>query len=622
MTIQQLIAENDRRRAMLERDYDPLRGIGCSGKRVKANSPYDTECSMIPVPMTLDPGYRLVTSRAEWQQLRFRHDFEYWAASCVHIRHKTRGVEVPFVLNAPQRRVLAMLEEDRLAGRPIRLIMLKARQWGGSTLIQMYFAWIQIMLRRNWHSLICAHVKDTASTIRAIYAAMLSSYPAEHWAEEEKPRFAAFEGSQNTRLIAGRGCRVTLGSSMRQDSVRGADYSMAHLTEVAFWGDTAKRSPDDFIRAVVGSVPLEPLTAVVMESTANGVGSYFHTEWLRAKAGESDKCPVFVPWWEIEMYRLPVDDPQRLWDSMTPYERRLWERGLTLEMIAWYHAKRRETRTDAMMHAEYPTDDVEAFVSCETDVFGTERVEQLRLSCTDPAEQGELAVTTNDKGHRDVSVVPDPSGCMKVWKRPETDTAMPVRDRYVVTVDVGGRSQASDYSVIAVLDRGLRPGDLPEVVAQWRGHADHDMLAAKAATIARWYGEALLVVESNTLETDSNGSYILAALNDSYPNLYVRRRDETTAMGLESRPGFHTNRTTKMMAIDTLIAAVRDGTYVERDVGACNELATYERKQNGTYGARNGHHDDILMTRAIALLVMSRMPPPIALPYVPARYVW
>lgn len=52
------------------------------------------------------------------RRLRLRHDFEYWAASCVTIRHKTTGRRVPFVLNAPQRRVASLLEDDRRAARP------------------------------------------------------------------------------------------------------------------------------------------------------------------------------------------------------------------------------------------------------------------------------------------------------------------------------------------------------------------------------------------------------------------------------------------------------------------------------------------------------------------------
>ena len=50
-----------------------------------------------------------------------RHDFEYWAAACVTVKDKLTGRDVKFMLNRPQRRVVALLEEQRCAGLPPEL---------------------------------------------------------------------------------------------------------------------------------------------------------------------------------------------------------------------------------------------------------------------------------------------------------------------------------------------------------------------------------------------------------------------------------------------------------------------------------------------------------------------
>ena len=145
-------------------------------------------------------------------------------------------------------------------------------------------------------------------------------------------------------------------------------------------------------------------------------------------------------------------------------------------------------------------------------------------------------------------------------------------------------------------------------MAQWRGHIDHDILTWKSAQIARWYANALLVIESNTLESSNGGEnslYTLSQLNGVYHNLYRRPRLAQASDTLESRIGFHTNRATKSLIITNLIAFVRDGGYVEHCNEACNELTTYEQLPNGSYAAKIGNHDDILMTRAIALYVAS-----------------
>lgn len=603
-----IIAENMKRNRALNAPYDPMSGIGCTGHRTECR--LFGRCMHVPEEMVRDEKFTLASSdETAFARLRVKYDFEFWAANCVTIKDKVSGMDMRMRLNRPQRRVLGELERQRQSGQPIRLIMLKARQWGGSTLVQTYMAWIQCVHRRNWNSLICAHVKDTSATIRGMYTKLLANYPETFWDEDAAPAFRPFERSVNTRVIDGRGCMVTVGSSEGQEAVRGNDYAMAHLSEVAFWPDTATRSPEGFIRAVCGGIARVPLSLIVLESTANGVGNYFHNEWLRSVRGESDKTAVFVPWYEIDIYSTPVDDPEALWSSLDDYEKGLWERGCTLEQICWYRQKRREYPSRQLMAAEYPTDDVEAFANSGNGVFDPAHVERLRLGCREAPMRGELtARAVSGPGALDiVGFADDSRGCLSVWKRPEQ--AEVYRDRYVVAVDIGGRSAASDYSVIAVIDR-FGENDMPEIVAQWRGHIDHDLLTWKAASIASWYGKALLVIESNTLETEHTdgepGLYILTQLSSVYPNLY--RRESVDRPGGGMRVGFHTNRSTKSLVISHLISVVRESAYIERDFGACNEMTVYECTPGGSFGAKCGYHDDILMTRAIGLYVASVMP--------------
>ena len=98
-------------------------------------------------------------------------------------------------------------------------------------------------------------------------------------------------------------------------------------------------------------------------------------------------------------------------------------------------------------------------------------------------------------------------------------------------------------------------------------------------------------------------------LGRCYSNLYRRESFDTVTGERSTRIGFHTNRSTKAMLIINLQGLVREGAYVERDNDACNELATYEHGPGGTYGARRGFHDDILMSRALGLFIgMSQQP--------------
>ena len=104
-----------------------------------------------------------------------------------------------------------------------------------------------------------------------------------------------------------------------------------------------------------------------MESTANGRDNYFYDEWQRAASGESDKKAVFVPWYEIDIYKsepLSPSETESLRGNLDAYEINLFDRlGIEPERVAWYHRKRKEYPTHEAMMAEFPSTPEEAFMN-------------------------------------------------------------------------------------------------------------------------------------------------------------------------------------------------------------------------------------------------------------------
>ena len=70
------------------------------------------------------------------------------------------------------------------------------------------------------------------------------------------------------------------------------------------------------------------------------------------------------------------------------------------------------------------------------------------------------------------------------------------------------------------------------------------------------------------------------------------------------------NRATKLMLIAHQVRMLRENGYIERDYDACYEHDVFERKPNGSYGAMEGHHDDILITRCIGTYICYNEPLP------------
>lgn len=641
-------------------------------------------------------------------RLRSKHDFCFWAASFAYVFNKDGGKNVLFRLRKPQRKLVDYFERCRLNGEPIRLILLKARQWGGSTAVQIYMAWLQFCHKEGLNSLICAHVGKASAEIEDMFRTLVSNYPTRmlhkmgESFKENEVKWEGVGGVQGIHRVPQRNCKIKVGMATTPDSCRGGSYALLHCSEVGLWQKTENKSAEDIAQSAMSGILLKAMTMIVMESTAKGVGNYFHREYMAAARGDSQFDAMFVAWWEIELYRLEFEkrgdavlhaegkgghgmsgipngenskdvmrevectgiknDESRkigqrrkkwkerdfaewLWNNRNesnPKDERsvsgqylwwLWEIGASLESIYWYVEERKKYGEQGMMASEFPSDAQEAFVNSGANVFDKQLVERLKKTCRMPKWVGELegrAKLGEVKGfwglqeYKDVGlkgVLEDlkfcedrQSGRLSVWAMPEEDDGEEyVKNRYLVVVDVGGRGTKADWSVICVIDRyWMMEGGKPSVVAQWYGHVDMDILAWKSAQIAKWYNDALLVIESNTLETKDRDryvdgdqtSFILLQIKEVYSNLYARRRSEDEiAEGAPVKYGFHTNVSTKPMVISTLIKVVREAMYNERDEGTLFEYNCYERKQNGSYGATSGNHDDRLMTRAIGLHV-------------------
>lgn len=665
--IEAILAENRFRLEAEAVTFDPLTGIGAPGERFDWTLRQELSDSPVvcrlPVTMRSDSEWsclfdyadvatynaaaesdgKRTCSADDFNRLRLRHDFAYWAGSVAMIKPKGGGADIPFRLNRPQRLLVEHLEAMRTAGRPIRLLLLKARQWGGSTCIQLYMAWLQLTQAVGLNSLIIAHQSAATDEIRDMFDRMIEAYPDELLESGQREaiseritrrsarsprRLTAVGRSRSAVRLEARDCKIKVGTAERPDSCRGGDYNLVHLSEVGIWKKTLGKKPEDIVRSACSGVLFRPLTMIVLESTANGTGNFFHREYLAAASGQSQFEALFVSWYQIEQYALPLTESEERTLAGKLLELRsqdyapdsrsqpgrylwwLWQRGATLQAISWYITERSKYSDHAQMAAEYPTDDVEAFVHSGARVFDRYKVEAMRTDCRVPLAVGEVdgAASWGAKALEEVHFTSAPTGALQVWAMPEYNG---VRHRYLTVVDIGGRSAKADWSVIAVFDRlPLAEGHGPEIVAQWRGHCDIDLLAWKAAQIALWYEEALLVIESNTLEThdserwvegDQSG-FILNQIRSCYANLYARSgRPEDIREGLPVRYGFHTNVNTKPMIISGLVRAIRERLYVERCEACLDEYLTYERRPNGSYGALPSTHDDMLMTRAIGL---------------------
>lgn len=663
MNHNEIIQENNRRIALYFRDYDRITGDPSGEVIPRIPLKYNNHTFYLPATMTQLPLYtELQTSSPEqiilkytgsyseqkekefaagFHRDRLKHDFEFWGYLCVKIQDKLTKKAIPFRLNRGQRRLVGKFEEMRIAGIPIRVILVKARQWGGSTATQIYMLWLQLFHYENWHSAIITQYKQQAANIRGMISKVLATYPQ----EIHSITLTGYEGMTGIKYIPQRGCIIGTGSAENPDALRSFDFSMLHLSECGLWKSTLTKNADDLVQSLYATVPDVPGSFIVMESTAKGVGNFFHLQYQAAVNKESDLQAVFVPWFEIEMYAffkrgpqgeilhssdgLPlskIKDPEQFISTLTDYEKVQWEAGATLEGIYWYRIYKKGKRyNDFQMKSEFPTTADEAFQSNSARYYEEDYVLRCRKTCKDPQYIGDIRgySNTGPDALKNIRFTEDGNGLLAVWEKPETIPGKKITNRYLVVVDIGGKHYKSDWSTINVFDRVMLmdPNGALERVATYIGHIDHDILAWKAAQIATWYDNALLVIESNTLETRDRkksetvfeGDHFFTVLNeiaDAYDNLYVREVDpDKTKEGIQFRYGWHTNKRTKYLAYDRSRAAIRDGEYIERDRRCVDEMGWLEVKPDGTLGAIEGQHDDIIDPTAIAIYISLEIMP-------------
>ena len=646
--IKEMLRVDKERRKKYFRTYDPIRGDELG--EVVPRSPFSIDGTeyWVPTEMLSDDfvkayikykgasGLLRATGQYDTEEnrrlivgnlmtLRLKYDFEFVAASTIKIQDKETKKPIPLILNEGQRILIGEYERQRLAGVPIRVLLVKARQWGGSTATQCYMYWLQRYWFENWHSCIVALDQTQAVNIRTMYKNLIAKLPA--WSDPVS--FKRFEGTELIRIMPERGCRVQIGSAQKPDALRSFDFSLVHMSEVGLWKDTQEARGDDVAMALYSTVPDVPGTMIVMESTAKGVGNYFHRQYLAAldnkKSGTIGIRPVFVAWYvDIRYTRRYLDrypSTEKFVETWTDYNWWQWEQGATLDGIYWYnHFKKAHHWTDFQMKSEYPTTAEEAFQTKSGRYFTDDLLSWLHRNIRNPKFTGDIRgdATVGEKIMENVKLYPMDAltEVLKIWIYP-TDNApsgKKVKNRFLVTVDVGGRGHRADWSVISVFDRISMAGEYGalERAALWRGHVDPDLLAYKAAQIAHYYDDALLVIESNTYETKnrksddaavSEGDHtytVLDTLAGIYENLYRRRTTPDNTRDKETRHiGWHMNKQTKYLAYDDYTVRIREGDYMEYSQDAADEAMWLMNAPGGRIEAMEGTHDDIQDTTAV-----------------------
>lgn len=533
--------------------------------------------------------------RATWQAIR--KDFYLYCEKNLRISNK-KGELVKLRPNMAQRKLIDAVMKDLKYGRPVRYIILKARQLGFSTIIEALCYW-WTATHKYVNSAIVAQDKEAANNI---YQMFLRYH--ENTSQEFKPittyltkNDLTFDVEHKTGSQNKGGLKSQIRTMVAKGSGTGRSQTnrFLHGSEVAFWLDGTET-----VAGLLQTVPLLPDTFIFLESTANGMGGYFYDEWQFAKKGESSFTPFFFAWHENPEYELNV--PSR-WAHYTPEEKELlhifkelkYPESTWKRKIQWRREKMKEFRSDPeKFYQEYPMNDMEAFISTGRPVFDSKILVQMDMKASrSKFDYYELEGKRKDS----ISATKVDHSNLKVWEIPQKT------EKYVIGGDVAegkeikADGKESDFSVLTVIKRSNN-----QVVARWRGHIDPDQLGDVACQLGWWYNDALLSIEVN-----NHGIATVTRIRDKmYRKIYMRETgfDELFDEQSPSRMGWRTDKSSKFIMISELAKFIRDGVIIDTDTVAIREYMTYVRDDNGRTNAQEGHYDDCVMSTAIAVQML------------------
>ncbi len=603
----------------------------------------------------------MTPTSAELERLRTRllTDRVYYAEKCLQIVNADQEM-VPLRPKPAQARFAAIAAQQRAEGKPVRIIVLKARKEGISTWTQGELIH-NVTTMPNRKALVVAHDGETAEEIFTMGETMYNQLPDEVIGSPEqlkkgeglhlKPELVSTRKGQELHFgepsrqrrregLMGLNSSYKVDTANEYEAGRGKTIHDLHISELAFY-----QNPEKKLKALLNAMSESVNTMIVIESTADGY-NLFRKYWVAAVQRQSDFYPLFIPWYEEPNYTRPFGNEEDRDEFIAQigtgdygeHEPALVEAGVSVEQLHWRRwAIANKAHGDLRAFwQEYPARWEEAFLTAGRQVFAPNLVAKVieRAERSDKTAQEGVLQAQGEKRRnymgREVIIPQNPLWVPKSqakvgvgttmwrrWEEPDYGTAgdpekeLPARPpgQYVISVDSSsGRETASegtDWFAIQVINHRT----LAQVAVWHARNVDADQVTDQAFLMAMLYSP----MRHPWIAVEITGGYGLSIVNKlwrvyQYGMIYFRRPATQKGEKQDQRLGFSTDVATKPLLVDhakELLRLERDGI---RDLGTAGEMQTYVRDDKGKMGAEEDYFDDKLEAWMVAQLIAQEKP--------------
>lgn len=469
------------------------------------------------------------------------------------------GHDVPFRLNKTQ-----LILDENLSGRDI---VPKARQEGISS-YALARGTIKCLTQRNTKAVVISH--EARATER-----MLAK--VHYFLDKLKPAPVIGHSSKNTITFPKMDSMFYIGTAGSVEFGRGDTITFLHCSEVAFW-----ESAKSLMVGLMQAVP-EGSGEVILESTGNGQGNYYHKTVQACVTGRSHYKLHFFDWLSFPEYDLACSESeaQGILDTLDADlgEVKLVEEwNLTPGQIKFRRHKLVEMEYDLnKFDQEYPKTLDECFQSSGSGVFS-------KVLFVESDRWGSISHRLDGLDNH------------------------PARDkRYLIGADVGG-GVGQDRSIAQVFELKT----LEQVAEYWSDKESPDEFGETLAQLGETYNNAYITVEANNygITTLDHLTMMDSENNPRYPAELVYSEDKGQARGANEPQqltslGFRTTHISKPWLVGKLRSSLATEMVIHsRELKG--ELSTFIEKDGGKLEAEDGCFDDRVIATALIKVGLAR----------------
>lgn len=504
------------------------------------------------------------------------------------------GALVKLKLNSVQIVVLGIIKKLVKEGKPIRLLILKARQMGISTLIEALIFSLTSQTKGINAMVIADDIKGSnyIFEMQKLFHEMLDGHlkPLIRHSNEKKLEFDGIHS------------QVLIDTGENKNAGKKYTLNLVHLTEVALFPDL-----NEIMSGLSQSVPREPMTMIILESTAKGVGNNFYERWCEAvklhSKGESDWIPIFIPWFELPEYSMslqasggmyPIEGIKGDKTKFLSSEKELKERHKLIdEQINWRRwCIINNCNGDINnFYENYPSSWQEAFVMSGDSYFDRDALlEQERR-----AEKlkgwpriGTIVKLDGKWMFRECS-----DGRFNFYEDIEKN------GQYCIGADAAEGLPHGDGSAFVVLNKRTN-----KTACTYNCQCDTDEFSEDLIKAGNYFNQAMIAPENK-----GYGSAVCKKIYSNYGNVFRRVRDNTGSLDVSDELGWNTNVKTRPQMLMQLKEEIREGS---TEI-LCDELLEQMRTfindpDKKKPMAEKGKKDDLVVARAIAGMVRTYYP--------------